>query len=65
MFINDLRSGKCQSELESELLLTRKLYVSSFPALVLSQGIAVSTIPVDYNNSDNIIKQILQKLNTL
>ena len=57
-FINDLRSGKCQSELESELLLTRKLYVSSFPALVLSQGIAVSTIPVDYNNSDNIIKQL-------
>lgn len=63
-FINDLRSGKCQSELESELLLTRKLYVSSFPALVLSQGIVDTAIPIDYNNSDNIIKQLFQTLNT-
>lgn len=39
-FINDLRSDKCQSQLESELQLCRELYVSSFPALVLSQGSA-------------------------
>ena len=57
-FISDLHSDKCQSELERELLLTRKLYVSSFPALVLSQGAADTAIHIDYNNSDNIIKQL-------
>ena len=64
-FISDLRSDKCQSELESELLLSRKLYVSSFPALVLSQCTADTAIHIDYNNSDNIIKQLFQKLNAL
>jgi putative protein-disulfide isomerase len=62
-FINDLRSDKCQSQLESELQLCRELYVSSFPALVLSQGSTDTAIQIDYNNSDNIIKQIFQKLN--
>ena len=62
-FISDLHSEKCQSELENELLLTRKLYVSSFPALVLSQGTVDTAIPIDYNNIDNIIKQIFQTLN--
>lgn len=56
IFIRDLRSEKCQAVLENELRLTRKLYVSSFPALVLSQGTAIH---IDYNNSENIIKQIV------
>lgn len=59
-FIRDLRSEKCQAALENELRLTRNLYVSSFPALVLSQGTAIH---IDYNSSDNITKQIFQKLN--
>jgi len=63
IFIRDLRSEKCQAVLENELRLSRKLYVSSFPALVLSQGSADTTIHIDYNNCDNIIKQIFKKLN--
>ncbi len=64
-FITDLSSDKCQSELESELLLCRKLYVSSFPSLILSQGTTDTAIHLDYNNSDNIISQIFKKLNAL
>ena len=59
-FVRDFKSKTCTKALERELLLARRLYVSSFPALVLSQGSAVSTIHIDYNNSDNIIKQIFQ-----
>lgn len=62
-FLSDFKSKSCRSELERELLLTRKLYVSSFPALLLSQASADTTITIDYISSDNIIKQIFKKLN--
>ena len=59
-FVRDFKSKTCTKALERELLLARRLYVSSFPALVLSQGSADSAIQIDYNSSDNIIKQIFQ-----
>ena len=62
-FVRDFKSKTCNKELERELLLSRKLYVSSFPALVLSQESADTTIHIDYNNSDNIIQQIFKKFN--
>ncbi len=62
-FVRDFKSKTCTKELERELLLARRLYVSSFPALVLSQGSANSAIHIDYNSSDNIINQIFKKLN--
>ena len=62
-FIRDFESDACRNMLESELLLARDLYVSSFPALVLSRGVVDDTIQIDYNNSDNILQQIFQKLN--
>ena len=57
-FVRDYKSSRCRNALEKELLLARKLHVSSFPALVLSQVTADTALHVDYNNSDNIIKQI-------
>ena len=62
-FIRDFESDACRNLLESELLLARDLYVSSFPTLVLSRGVVNATIQIDYNNSDNILQQIFQKLN--
>ena len=57
-FIRDFKSKTCHDRLERELLLTRKLYVSSFPALVLSNGTVDTVIHIDYSNSDHILKQI-------
>ena len=58
-FVRNFKSDVCCSELENDLLKTRKLFVSSFPALVLSKGSVNSAIAIDYNSSDNIIKKIL------
>ena len=62
IFVRDYKSNTCRNALEKELLLARKLYVSSFPALVLSQDAADTAIHIDYNNSNNIIKQLFQKI---
>ncbi len=64
-FLRDYKSSRCRNALEKELLLARKLHVSSFPALVLSRATADTALHIDYNNSDNIIKQIFKKLNLL
>ena len=63
-FVCDFRSKACSNELEDEIQLARKLNVSSFPALILSQDSVDTTIHIDYNSSDNIIKQVLQKLDS-
>jgi len=58
-FVSDFYSYACRNELEKELLLTRNLYVSGFPALVLSRADIDTTIHIDYNSSDNIIREIV------
>jgi putative protein-disulfide isomerase len=58
IFVRDFKSKTCHDALERELLLTRELYVSSFPALVLSKGAVITAIHIDYSNSDNILKEI-------
>lgn len=61
-FRHDYMSETCRNKLESELLLTRDLYVSSFPALVLSHDDTYTPIHIDYKGSNSILQQILQKL---
>jgi len=60
IFSADLNSDYCNREFENDLLLTRKLGVSSFPGLVLSQGNALMKIPIDYTSSENILRSIRQ-----
>lgn len=62
-FANDLNSDECKSELDNDLLLTRDLYVSSFPSLVLSCNHVISNIRIDYTSSEAILKQIYKQLN--
>ena len=57
-FVRDFKSKTCHDVLHKEMLLARKLYVSSFPALVLSKASVDTAILIDYNNSDNILKEI-------
>ena len=59
MFVIDYRSEECRNVLAGELLLTRNLYVSSFPSLVLSRADRDVSILIDYINSDNVVNQIL------
>lgn len=62
MFKHDLKSDACRDALESEILLARSLDVHSFPSLVLLQGATESGIYIDYNSSDIIIQQIVDKM---
>jgi len=62
VFSADLNSEYCNEEFEKNLLLTGKLGVSSFPALVLSQGNVQMNIPIDYTSSENILRSIVQML---
>jgi putative protein-disulfide isomerase len=61
IFVSDFKSKACHDALENELLLARELYVSSFPALVLSKGNTDTVIHIDYTSTDNILRQILFK----
>ena len=63
LFAHDLNSDECKSELDNDLLLTRDLYVSSFPSLVLSCNHVISNIRIDYTSSEAILKQIYKQLN--
>lgn len=65
IFVSDFRSEKCRDQLEKEMLLTRDLYVSSFPALVLSHNSTETMIHIDYNDSEHILQQIFQKLTVI
>lgn len=63
LFAHDINSNECKSELDNDLLLTRDLYVSSFPSLVLSCNNVISNIRIDYTSSEAILKQIYKQLN--
>jgi putative protein-disulfide isomerase len=54
-FKSDLNSELTKEKLSNEFNLRDSLYVHSFPGLVLDQHHAIK---IDYNNADNILKQI-------
>jgi putative protein-disulfide isomerase len=71
IFSKDLNSKGCQQLFEKDLLLSRRLGVSSFPSLILcrhnikSDALnrdTVTAIPIDYKNSKNILRNIEQVL---
>ncbi len=62
VFLNDLHSDKCSNVLKNDLSLAKKLGVSHFPSLVLSQHKTLTNIAVDYTNSANILQSIIQIL---
>ena len=51
VFTRDLCSTPVQQQLLAEIELSRQLYATSFPSLVLKTGAAEWRIPVDYNDS--------------
>ena len=62
-FAADINSEACIAALDKDLLLSRDLYVSSFPSLLLSHDNVLSNIQIDYTSSANILNQIFQNLN--
>ena len=65
IFSTDLNSEYCNKAFENELRLSETLGVSSFPGLVLSQGNALTNIPIDYTSSKNILRSVVQTLNSV
>ena len=64
-FSQDLLSERVQQQLLSEIDMSRTLNVSGFPALVLQVNHSKWSIPVNYNNSEEILEQIISVLNQI
>ena len=62
VFAKDIESETCHKLLFDELQESRRLYVHSFPSLVLSCNGVDSAIAIDYNNSHQILQSILSKM---
>ena len=62
VFAKDIESEACQKLLLDELQESRRLYVHSFPSLVLSHKNIDSAIAIDYNDSHQILQSILGKM---
>ena len=58
-FIHDIQSELCQIMLKKEIEFCRNIDAYSFPSLVLKQGKSYTSLDIDYNNSKNILAQIL------
>jgi putative protein-disulfide isomerase len=62
VFAKDIESEACEKLLFDELQESRRLYVHSFPGLVLSCKDVDSAIAIDYNNSHPIFQSIVNKI---
>lgn len=58
-FANDIQSDLCQNALLKEIEFCRSIGVNSFPSLILKHGKSYTSIDIDYNNSKNILDQVL------
>jgi len=61
-FHDDLLSGEVDNILKEEINLSRALYAESFPSLVLAASNTTSTITINYNDSDIMLNEIKNKL---
>ena len=59
IFLEDTRSDLCQKLLMDEIHYCREIGASSFPSIILKQSGLYTTIDIDYNDRDMIIRQIL------
>ena len=58
-FTDDIQSELCQNALLKEIEFCRSIDVNSFPGLVLKHGKSYASIDINYNNSKNILDQII------
>ena len=61
----DLLSKTCDDFLKNDLLLSSRLGVTGFPALVLSNNDSNTLIHIDYTNSKSIISSVLACVDTV
>ena len=57
-FTRDLNSPEVQQQLESEMLMGRKLGAQGFPSMIFVKEGQAQYLPLDYNSSDNVIAMI-------
>ncbi len=58
LFRTDLHCKEIQDELEREIALARKMFVESYPSLVLKGGESEWRIPVDYKDHQSMLELI-------
>ena len=57
-FLIDLNSQETQQELEQEIQYSRQIGSQGFPSLILAKEDEYSTIPIDYNNAESILRNL-------
>jgi putative protein-disulfide isomerase len=60
LFTNDLTSLEIESALQKDIQFTCSLVVTSYPSLRLDIDNQIIAINIDYNNAQNMLKQIRQ-----
>lgn len=60
LFIKDYSGQMIEDELQNEIQFSRELGVSSYPSLRLEIEKQILPISIDYNDGQNVLKQILQ-----
>lgn len=59
LFATDINTQSCQKDLLKEINFCRDIHVHSFPSLVLEKAGEQVLLEIDYNNFQNILKQII------
>jgi len=57
-FSTDILSDEVEQILQQNIQLAHSMYVYSFPSLILERNDQQETIKIDYNDADNILRQI-------
>jgi putative protein-disulfide isomerase len=57
-FAEDLNAVETQQQLESEIMMGRKLGVQGFPSMMFVKDGQAQYLPLDYNSADKVISII-------
>jgi len=58
LFASEINAASCQDVLLKEIYFCREIHVHSFPSLVFEKDAVQRLLEIDYNNFQNILKQI-------
>ena len=58
LFASEINAASCQDVLLKEIYFCREIHVHSFPSLVFEKDGVQRLLEIDYNNFQNILKQI-------
>ena len=58
LFTTDLNAAETQQQLDAEMMMGQRLGAQGFPSMILAKDGQAQYLPLDYNNSENVINLI-------